>query len=109
MAKLRTHSRHAKPRSSHKDVETEGDMVSLKRLKLGERGNKLLYLMAIDGLAVSAARRLIERENFSSIGDFAASWFLHLFAVALFAVFASAFVYAWPKILAGRRGWRRPV
>jgi hypothetical protein len=60
-------------------------MKSLKRLKLGEGGDKLFYLMALDGLAVSLARRFIARgQFFISIGDFATSWFIHFFAWASF-------------------------
>jgi hypothetical protein len=75
-------------------------MISLKRLKLGGSGDKLFYLLVIDGLVVAMARRFIERGHFfTSIGDFATSWLIHFFAVGLFAAFAGAFV------MGGRKFW----
>jgi hypothetical protein len=83
-------------------------MISLKRLKLGG-GDKLFYLMALDGLVVSMARRFIERGHFfTSIGDFATSCFIHLFGVGLFAAFAGASVMHFRKFWLGgeaERDW----
>jgi hypothetical protein len=77
-------------------------MISLKRLKLGQGGHKLFYLMALDGLAVALARRFIERGDFfTTIGDFATSWFIHFFAVGLFSAVAGAYVMTSRKFWLG--------
>jgi hypothetical protein len=84
-------------------------MKSLKRLKLSDGDNKLSYLIALDGLAVSLARRFIERGHFfTSIRDFATSWFIHFLAVALFSAVAGAFVMKSRKFWLGgeaQRDW----
>jgi nitric oxide reductase large subunit len=60
-------------------------------------GQRLFFLMLLDGLAVSLARAFIERHSFASIGEFFLSWFIHLFAIGLFAVFAGACIMRFRK------------